>query len=94
MSENEKRFLMKNQMTELTNAPKDVMLGMPIITCYGNQEMCIENYRGILEYTDQLIRVQTKHCQLRISGKRLQIEYYMNDEMKIIGFISALEFCK
>ncbi len=31
---------------------------------------------GILEYTDLLIRVQTKSGQIRLSGKNLQIEYY------------------
>ena len=59
----------------------------------GNFEVCIENYRGILEYTDTLIRVQTKGKQIRLSGKQLQIEYYTNDEMKITGKISSLEFC-
>ena len=58
----------------------------------GRNEICIENYRGILEYTDLLIRVQTKSGQIRLSGKNLQIEYYTNDEMKITGRIVQLEF--
>ena len=63
--------------------------------CYHDHrknEICIENYRGILEYTDLLIRVQTKSGQIRLSGKNLQIEYYTNDEMKITGRIVQLEF--
>ena len=40
--------------------PKDVVLGASVVTVIGNGEISIENYRGILEYTGELIRVQTK----------------------------------
>ena len=39
-----------------------------------------------------LVRVQTKCGQIRFTGKHLQIEYYMNDEMKITGRITAMEY--
>lgn len=83
----------KERIVSAANMPKDVMLGASVLTILGNFEVCIENYRGILEYTDTLIRVQTKGRQIRLSGKQLQIEYYTNDEMKITGKISSLEFC-
>ena len=65
--------------------PKDVVLGASVVTVIGNGEISIENYRGILEYTGELIRVQTKKGQIQVHGKGLQIEYYLNDEMKITG---------
>lgn len=74
--------------------PEDVVLGASVITITGRNEVCIENYRGIIEYTECLIRVQTKTVQIRLTGKQLQIEYYTNDEMKITGIICSLEFCK
>ena len=83
----------KERIVSAANMPKDVMLGASVLTILGNFEVCIENYRGILEYTDTLIRVQKKGKQIRLSGKQLQIEYYTNDEMKITGKISSLEFC-
>ena len=55
-------------------------------------EATIENYRGILEYTDTLLRIQTKVGQIHIEGNGLQIEYYSNDEMKVIGEIKVLRF--
>ena len=36
---------------------------------------------GIIEYTDTLIRVQTRAGLIRIQGKRLRIQYYTNDEI-------------
>lgn len=74
------------------NLPQDVILGVPLLTMTGFAEMCVENYRGILEYTEALIRIQTKIGQIRITGKGLLISYYTNDEMKITGKISSIEY--
>lgn len=83
----------KEKIVTAANMPKDVVLGASVITILGTGEMCIENYRGIIEYTDTLIRVKTKKNQIRLVGKHLQIEYYTNDEMKITGCICSVEFC-
>ena len=83
---------LKTKMAAATNLPKDVVLGVPILTMTGRMELCIENYKGIIEYTDVLIRVRSKSGQIKVSGKRMQIEYYTNDEMKITGYIKSVEY--
>ena len=87
----EKKSL-KTRITEVSGVPKDVILGVPLITVVGQNEACVENYRGILEYTEKLIRIQTKFGKIHIIGTGLQIETYSNDEMKIIGCIQTIEF--
>lgn len=72
--------------------PKDVVLGVPIVTLTGQVEVNVENYRGIIEYTDVLIRIKSKSGQIKISGKNLEIEYYTNDEMKITGRVEKVEY--
>ena len=86
------REQLAERFAEAASMPRDVVMGASVITITGRNEICIENYRGILEYTDLLIRVQTKSGQIRLSGKNLQIEYYTNDEMKITGRIVQLDF--
>ena len=86
--------IIKNQITSNAELPKDVVLGVPIITITGKQELLIENHRGIIEYTDLLIRVQTKNGQVRITGNQLRIIYYTNDELKISGQIVCAEYVK
>lgn len=83
---------LKSRITDAAGMPKDVILGVPIVTVIGQNETCIENYRGILEYTDKLIRIQTKLGRIHILGRQLQIEYYTNDEMKIVGHITVIEY--
>ena len=82
----------KNRMVEATNMPKDVVLKVPVITITGQMEAYVENYRGILEYTETLVRIQTKIGQIKVVGQNLQIDYYTNDEMKITGRITSIEY--
>ena len=83
---------MKTRITDAAGMPKVVLLGVPLLTIAGQSEACIENYRGILEYTDKLIRIQTKLGKIHVIGRNLQIEFYTNDEMKIVGHITVIEF--
>lgn len=83
---------LKTRITDVAGVPKDVLLGAPLITVTGQSEACVENYRGILEYTDKLIRIQTKLGKIHVVGRNLQIEFYTNDEMKIVGHIMTIEF--
>ena len=80
------------RLASAAGMPKDVVMKAAVLNALGNFEVCIENYRGITEYTECLVRVQTKGGQIRLTGKRLQVEYYTNDEMKITGKIESIEF--
>ncbi len=83
---------LKSRISDVTNIPKDVILGVPLVQLVGQEEFYIENYRGILEYTNTFIRIQTKIGQIHICGKELEIIYYTNDEMKVIGRIESLTY--
>ncbi len=72
--------------------PSDMLAGAPIITALGRNEVCIENYKGILEYNDRLIKVLTKIGRVHIEGKNLGISYFQNDEMKITGIINTINY--
>lgn len=70
--------------------PADLAYGSVLLSVTGQNELLIENYRGILEYKENHIRIQAKDCRILIIGKRLQVEYYTNEEMKIKGFIEQI----
>lgn len=83
---------MKQKITNLSGIPKDVTMGIPILTILGDMELSMENYSGIIEYTDNIIRIRTKNGQIIVCGKMLRINYYTNDEMKIYGRVDSIEF--
>lgn len=68
------------------------MLGEVLVSFVGRTCAIVENYRGILIYDDQTVKLQAKNCKLQFHGKRLHIDYYNHDEMKISGQIQSMEF--
>ena len=82
----------KEGLVDSLELPKDLVYGAVLVSITGRQEMLIENYRGILEYTKNHISLQTKTCRLVIRGKDLDISYYTNEEMKITGWIDSLMY--
>ena len=80
------------RLVESLQLPKDVCMGAIRITLTGNTDAWIENYRGILEYSDHKILLQGKKCQLCLEGNGLSIDYYTNEDMKISGKISNVKY--
>lgn len=82
----------KEIIVESLKLPKDSMLGASIVTLTGNKDAFIENYRGILEYSEDAIILQGKTCQISIIGKKMTIDYYTNEDMKISGCIECVRY--
>ena len=51
-----KRQEWKEKAAEMSGVPKDVAMGLPILTITGTNDLCVENYRGMTEYTDPSIQ--------------------------------------
>lgn len=82
----------KESLVESLRLPKDICMGAMKVTMTGSREAWIENYRGILEYTEKLILLQGKTCQVCFEGSRLSIDYYTSEDMKISGCISCVKY--
>jgi len=94
MRENKKKNSSRTKefIVESLKIPRDIVMGDSILTVTGNVSAHIENYRGILEYTNCHILIQGKNCQICFEGKGLYIDYYTNEDMKISGCISSIRY--
>lgn len=72
--------------------PKDVIMNMPKLSVGGNREIYIENYKGILEYTSEEIRLSTTIGVVRIIGKSLKIEKVRLTDIFISGYFKLVEY--
>ena len=84
----------KELLVESLQIPKDLAFQESVITLTGENEILLENYRGILEYTETHLLIQTRRCRIRIMGKHLEVLYYTNDEMKVTGQITEIFYEK
>ena len=80
----------KQNMVETLELPKDLMYGDSIVTITGRREVLIENYKGILQYTDSEILLKSLRGKVLLRGRNLEIVWYTSLEMKITGSIFSI----
>lgn len=82
----------ESEILEKLQLPKDITHGAFILTAIGNSELYIENYKGILEYTQNCIRIQGKNTYIIIEGRGLKIDHYTEEDMLIKGHIISIQY--
>ena len=84
----------KEQLADLFSLPHDIVCGASNVSIIGSMRIIIENYKGILEYNNEEILLQGKHCKIKITGNCLKIRCYNEEEMVIDGRIDGVCFEK
>ncbi|HHV29684.1 sporulation protein YqfC [Acetivibrio mesophilus] len=92
--EEEQKINLKEKMAELLELPKEIVLDLPKITMFGNKNLIVENYKGIIEYDNNRIRVNTGKGIIRVAGDSLVIKEITSEDLMIDGEILSLEFLK
>lgn len=82
----------RDQLSKLFEVPPEVVNDFPKIVLLGNREVSIENFNGLIEYTSQKIRINTKCGMLVIDGIELEIKKMTADYIMISGTIIQVGF--
>ncbi|KAB3535351.1 sporulation protein YqfC [Alkaliphilus pronyensis] len=82
----------KKSIADILELPQDIVLDLPKITLIGNLQLYVENHKGIIEYSDNRIRIFTKCGILRVIGKNLLLKNIVLEEIVIVGEIREVEF--
>ncbi len=79
------------RFNDILEIPKEIYTNIPNFIITGFEEMIIENYKGILEYEDYYVRVNTYIGIVNIHGFNLKLEKMTEDNLKISGRIESIE---
>ena len=80
------------KLDEILEIPVELSTNTPKITIVGFERLLIENYKGILEYQDYFVRVNTYIGIININGFNLQLEEMTSDDLLVIGKIENIDF--
>lgn len=81
-----------NKVDKLLELPKEVYSNEPKIVITGFDEIVIENFKGILEYEEFFVRINTFIGIINIKGYNLNLENLTNEDLRVKGKIESLEF--
>jgi sporulation protein YqfC len=86
------KMTFKEKMSDMLEIPKELILDIPKITLIGNKQLFIENYKGIIEYEENKVRIKTNEGLIKIAGANLFIKEITTDDLMVSGKINTIEF--
>jgi len=80
------------RVTGALELPKETALNLPVITMTGAEELLIENYRGLVEYTGELVRIYAGAFTVRVEGTGLVLARVAAEFITVCGRITNVAF--
>ena len=88
---NRKTNRVSNKLNNILDVPRELTDNNPKITIIGFDEMLIENYKGILEYEEFYIKINTNLGNININGFNLGLEQVTEDDISVKGKIESID---
>ena len=82
----------RERIVEMLEMPKEIMLDTPKLTVYNDNQLTVENYSGIMEYSEEFIRLKTTGKTIAVKGKGLELRTITDIDVLIEGEISIIEY--
>lgn len=83
----------RERLADTLDVSKEIILDTALIRVIGDKEMTIENYKGIIEYSDKVIRVKTKPEIIKVYGEKLDLSNISDETICVSGKIKGILFC-
>ena len=80
-----------SKLDQILELPQEVCSNIPKIIITGFDEILIENFKGILEYEEFFVRINTYIGIININGYNLSLENMSDDDIKVHGKIESLD---
>jgi len=80
----------KEKLTNLLSLPKEIVLDLPVLMATGRNEINVENYKSLIEFTETRIRIRTKDGEMAVEGEGLKLRQITTENILIYGKITGI----
>ena len=77
----------KNKFNEFLEMPREIDSKEPKVTIISFDEIYIENYKGILEYEEFFIKINTEIGTISVNGFNLTLQEITSDDIGVNRFL-------
>lgn len=77
---------------KMLDLPQDVVQDIPRITMIGNLQLYVENYKGVLDFSSEVLKMELSKGKLEVIGKQLVIRAILPEEVFIEGIIEDIKY--
>ncbi|NLZ48414.1 MAG: sporulation protein YqfC [Clostridiales bacterium] len=82
----------KESLANQLDLPRDVMLNIPKISVTGNNEITIENHKGIVFFGDKEVRINSNVGLISILGEEFEILFLGGSTITISGKFKTINY--
>lgn len=83
----------RNYLNRTLDIPADTLSDYPLIHITANNEITVENHKGIVEFNSNSVKLKSKLGIISISGILLRIKVINENDIIITGRINSVEYC-
>ena len=80
------------KLAGLLEIPQDIVLDLPRITMLGNKQVLVENHKGIMEYTPDLVRIKLNQGELIVGGTGLTLGNLQMEQILVEGTVKDVKY--
>ncbi len=89
---NGKTYKIKEKLSDVLELPREIVLDISKIIVIGTDSVIVENHKGIIDYCDNKISINTGSGIMIINGSNLLIKSIVQEEIEIKGRIKNINF--
>lgn len=82
----------KESIANQLDLPRDVMLNIPKISVTGNNEITIENHKGIVFFGDKEVKINSNVGLISILGEEFEILFLGGSTITLSGKFKAINY--
>jgi sporulation protein YqfC len=87
-----KYISIKKGIAEKLDLPKAIVLNLPKISIIGNNEITIENHKGIILFEKEQVKINSGVGLISIQGSGFEILFMGGNTITISGKFKAVEY--
>ena len=80
----------RNKIEKLLEIPVEVTTNIPKITLIGFNQLMIENYTGVIEYEEYLVKINSSIGIIIIEGNKINLNQINENDVLISGVLSKI----
>ncbi|MFT8362092.1 MAG: sporulation protein YqfC [Sporolactobacillus sp.] len=83
---------MKKWFSTVSDIPEDIVLDVPKLILTGQTRLSIENYRSVLNFSDNQLILALEKGELHIQGEQFTLEVILQKEIILNGLVKSVQF--
>ena len=80
-----------NKLSQILDMPRELDKNQTKVTIISFDEILIENYKGIMEYEEFYVKINTEIGIININGFNLNLQQMTNEDVLVKGVINSID---